>query len=201
MKRTLRIALFVVDTGPLITLAAAGALDHLLAVADLKIIIPDAVFYEATFDSAKLGATDIIEWAKLNHERIEIAPTNAFVVAEAAKRTLPNLRSSDLGERAAVEVIREDGRLRNDNERAVLLCEEIALFKKFRVDDVRQIVLVSTMDFLGLLEGARRIQSAQVVFEMAVAAGRTPSNHQYLIDEQNEAFERVAELVRLTRSP
>lgn len=37
-----KIKLFVVDTGPLITLAVADALDYLLW-ADAEIIIPDAV--------------------------------------------------------------------------------------------------------------------------------------------------------------
>jgi hypothetical protein len=50
-----RAALFVVETGPLITLAAADSLDYLL-YPNVPIVIPDAVFYEATRDSAKLGA-------------------------------------------------------------------------------------------------------------------------------------------------
>jgi hypothetical protein len=39
--------LFVIDTGPLITLAVANALDYLLYV-QADIVIPDAVLYEAT---------------------------------------------------------------------------------------------------------------------------------------------------------
>ena len=42
--------LFVVDTGPLITLAAAQSLDHLLYVEGASVVIPDAVFYEATHE-------------------------------------------------------------------------------------------------------------------------------------------------------
>jgi hypothetical protein len=53
-----RVALFVVDTGPLITLAAADSLDYLL-YPNVPIIIADAVFYEATRDGAKLGAQSI----------------------------------------------------------------------------------------------------------------------------------------------
>ena len=58
MSRNLKI--FVVDTGPLITLAAARSLDYLLYV-DADVIIPDAVLHEATRDAARLGAQDIID--------------------------------------------------------------------------------------------------------------------------------------------
>jgi hypothetical protein len=48
-----RIALVVVDTVPLITLAAAETLDYLL-YPNVDLIVPDAVFYEATRDVGKL---------------------------------------------------------------------------------------------------------------------------------------------------
>jgi hypothetical protein len=64
-----KIKLFVVDTGPLITLAVANSLDYLLYV-QADIVIPDAVLYEATYDAAKLGAQDIIDWLKANRMRI-----------------------------------------------------------------------------------------------------------------------------------
>lgn len=68
-----RVSLYVLDTGPLITLAAADSLDYLL-YPNVGIVIPDAVFYEATRDTAKLGAQSIIDWVKANHTRIEIGP-------------------------------------------------------------------------------------------------------------------------------
>ena len=52
MSRDLKI--FVVDTGPLITLAAARSLDYLL-YANADIVLPDAVLHEATYDAARLG--------------------------------------------------------------------------------------------------------------------------------------------------
>jgi hypothetical protein len=66
------VKLFVIDTGPLITLAVANSLDYLLYVS-ADIVIPDAVLYEATHDAAKLGAQDIITWVKTNRTRIELA--------------------------------------------------------------------------------------------------------------------------------
>ena len=76
--------IFVVDTGPLITLAAAQSLDYLLYV-EADIVIPDAVLHEATFDAARLGAQDIIDWVKVHRLQIEIAPTKAYQVFDAAR--------------------------------------------------------------------------------------------------------------------
>lgn len=50
MSRSLK--LFVVDTGPLITLAVAQSLDYLLFV-NADLVIPDAVLHEATRDAIK----------------------------------------------------------------------------------------------------------------------------------------------------
>jgi len=84
--------IFVVDTGPLITLAVAQSLDYLLYV-DADVIVPDAVLHEATFDAGRLGAQDIIAWVKAHRSRIEIAPTRAYQVFDAARASIPNLRS------------------------------------------------------------------------------------------------------------
>ena len=96
------------------------------------IVIPDAVLYEATHDAAKLGAQDIIDWVKPTVVRIELAPTQAFAIFEAARENMPKLRQPDLGERAAVEVIEEPDRL-TGNERAVLLCEESAVLRRHQI--------------------------------------------------------------------
>ena len=91
MSRDLK--LFVVDTGPLITLASAQSLDYLLYV-NADIVIPDAVLYEATHDAARLGAQDIIEWAKLRRASIEIAPTKAIRGLRRGARDHPELSST-----------------------------------------------------------------------------------------------------------
>ena len=114
--------IFVVDTGPLITLAVAGSLDYLV-FPDADLIIPDAVLHEAAFDAARLGAQDIIDWVKAHRMRVEIAPTKAYQVFDAARASIPNLREPNFGERSAVEVIEEPDRLAG-SERGVLLCEE-----------------------------------------------------------------------------
>ena len=162
--------LFVVDTGPLITLAAAQSLDYLLYV-NVDVVIPDAVLHEATYDAARLGAQDIIQWLKAHRSRIEIAPTKAYQVFDAARASIPNLREPDLGERAAVEVIEEPDRLVGD-ERGLLLCEEMAVLRRVLVRDRERIVELSTLDFLRILESEHRIQSAEQVFELAAQAGQ-----------------------------
>lgn len=55
------VTLIVTDSPPLITLAAAQSLDYLLYPA-LPVIIPDAVFHEATTSTGKLGAQEILDW-------------------------------------------------------------------------------------------------------------------------------------------
>lgn len=193
MPRDLK--LFVVDTGPLITLAVADALDYLL-LADADLIIPDAVLHEATRDASRLGAQDIIAWVKFHRARIEIAPTRTYQIYDAARATIPGLRQSDLGERAAVEVIEEPDRLQGE-ERGVLLCEESAVLRRVVVRDRDRIVELSTLDFLRLLEAERRIQSADRVFAAAAEAGRLASRVEKLAQHDVETREALHGLVRL----
>ena len=171
MPRDLK--LFVVDTGPLITLAVAESLDYLLYI-DADVVIPDAVLHEATRDAARLGVQDIIDWVKANRARVEIAATKAYGQYDLARLAAPTLREADLGERAAVEVIEEPDRLQG-SERGLLLCEETAVLKRVVVRDRERIVEISTLDFLRILEAEQRIQSAEQVFERAEKAGRSPS--------------------------
>ena len=192
MSRDLK--LFVVDTGPLITLAVARSLDYLLYV-NADLIIPDAVLHEATRDAARLGAQDIIDWIKAHREYVEIAPTKAYEVFDAARVTIPHLREPDLGERAAVEVIEEPDRLQG-HERGVLLCEETTILKRVIVRDREKIVELSTLDFLRILEAEQRIQSAELVFELAAQAGRSPSRTEKISLHNERTRSAIQELVR-----
>jgi hypothetical protein len=191
---TLSLKIFVVGTGPLITLALAEALDYLLFV-NASVVIPDAVLHEATYDAARLGAASIIDWVKANHTRVEIAATKAYEVFDAARRTVPNLREPNLGERAAVEVIEEPGRLIGD-ERGVLLCEESAVLKRIVVRDRTRIVEVSTLDFLLILEAEQRIQSAEQIFDRAQQAGRAASRVAKMAGRDDAASAAIRDLVR-----
>lgn len=192
MPRDLK--LFVVDTGPLITLAVAQSLDYLLFV-EADVIIPDAVLHEATRDAARLGAQDVIDWIKAHRDHVEIAPTKAYQVFDAARMAIPNLREPDLGERAAVEVIEEPDRLLGD-ERGVLLCEETAVLRRIVVRDRQRIVELSTLDFLRILEAGQRIQSAEQVFDLAARAGRSPSRVEKLARHDDTTREAIQGLIQ-----
>ena len=161
----------VTDAPPLVTLAAARSLSYLL-YPELPIIVPDAVFYEATAAISKLGAQDIINWYRKHVDKIHIEPTAAFqnettllALGQATGR-LPR----DLGERAALEVIRDSDLLKPD-EKAILLSDDRDA-ERLIVVDPSKTVLLTTWDFLQQLEAAQRIQSADAVVEMARAAGR-----------------------------
>ena len=192
MARELKI--FVVDIGPLITLAVAQSLDYLLFV-QADVVVPDAVLHEATFDAACLGAQDIIDWFKAHRTQVEVAPTKAYQVFDAARANIPNLREPDLGERAAVEVIEEPDRLRGD-ERGVLLCEETAVLRRVVVRDRDRIVELSTLDFLRILEAEQRIQSAEQVFELAEKAGRLASRAERLPAHDDATRSAIRGLVK-----
>ena len=192
MRRELK--LFVVDTGPLITLAAARSLDY-LGYVQAGLVIPDAVLYEATADAARLGAQDVIDWVKVNRTRVEIAPTKAYQVFDAARSAIPGLREPNLGERAAIEVIEAPDRL-TGQARGVLLCEETAVLRRIVVRDRERVVELSTLDFLRILETERRIQSADQVFALAAQAGRYPSRVEKLAQHDSDTREALRELLR-----
>jgi hypothetical protein len=189
-----RASIYVLDTGPLITLAAADSLDYLL-YPSVPVVIPDAVFYEATRDSAKLGAQSIIDWVKAHRAQVEIAVTNAYLNFDAARLVNPGAYEPNLGERAAIEVIEEPARLQGD-DRAILLCEETAVTRRVIVREREKIVELSTMDFLKLLEAERRIQSAEAIFERALEAGRNPSRVEKFGEHDHSMQEAVRDTLR-----
>jgi len=100
--------LIVMDTGPLITLAAADCLDFLL-YPGVPVYVPDAVLYEATQDAAALGAAEILNWAQRNSERVRTISTEAFFNYVQSREANPARREKDLGERAAI--VTEDDRV------------------------------------------------------------------------------------------
>jgi len=164
------IKIIVVDTSPLISLAAANSLDYLL-YPHLPVIIPDAVFYEATFSGSKLGAQEILDWRTSHRAEISIEPTRVFEEAYALL-TMPDSRQRprDVGERAAIEVIRHS-HLLEKNDKAILLADDQDVKGMIALEPER-IILMTTTDFLRELETAKRIQSAQYVIDLAAKAGR-----------------------------
>ena len=138
----------------------------------LPVVIPDAVFYEATNASGKLGAQEILDWYRSHMGAVRVEPTEAFQNATALLAAQGGRLPRDLGERAAVELIRNYPL--SDNERALLLSDDRDLDRVVVVDP-QKLILLTTWDYLRQLEEARRIQSAAAVFEAVREAGRHPS--------------------------
>ncbi len=78
-----------------------------------------------------------------------------------------------------------------------MLCEETAILKRIQVNQPDKIVQLSTMDFLKLLEQERRIQSADAVFDRALAAGRNPSRAEKFSQHDPEIRDAVRETLEL----
>ncbi len=167
----LEIALFVVDAPPLITLAAAQALDYLL-LPNLPVIIPDAVFHEATSAAGKLGAFEILDWYRAHTNQVRIEPTEIFDQEMLLHEVLPGRkRPRDLGERAALEVVRTYKL--DDDARALLLSDDRDAERLLAIEP-HKAILLTTWDYLRQLESAGRIQSADEVLESVRRAGRNP---------------------------
>ncbi|MBN9562807.1 MAG: hypothetical protein J0H14_19095 [Alphaproteobacteria bacterium] len=164
------VRIIVTDAPPLITLAAAQGLDYLL-YPDLPVLIPDAVFYEATNAAGKLGAQEIIAWYRAHPNAVHIEPTEAFRDATALANMRGGRMAKDLGERAAVEVVRTYPL--SDHERALLLSDDRDA-ERLVVIDPGKLILLTTWDYLRQLEAAQRIQSADAVIEEVRRVGRNP---------------------------
>ncbi len=163
--------ILVMDTGPLITLAVADSLDYLL-LPGLPVIIPDAVFYEATRKSVAIGAADTTEWVQTHANKISIVPTAVFL-SEVTLATDRKVRVPDLGERAALEIIRHTP-FASESEIAILLTEddEVIRGRFIPLDERHRVVVVTTCDLLESLEEAQLINSVEAVYARANDGGR-----------------------------
>ncbi|HEY2618797.1 MAG TPA: hypothetical protein VGI78_15765 [Acetobacteraceae bacterium] len=186
--------LLIVDAGPLITLAAAASLDYLL-YANGAVVIPDAVFFEATRDASRLGASIIVEWVNANLDRVHIAPTNAFAAFTRDYQAGEQERRLDLGEQAAVEYARHHIHLAMD-ERAVLLSEDRKVTGlRLAREEASRAIIITMRDFLLTLEQIGRINSVDAVYDAAVEAGRTPSRRELLDQHEPMLRDAVARLL------
>ncbi len=182
------VTIIVSDVPPLITLAAAQSLDYLL-YPELPVVIPDAVFYEATRLAGKLGAQEILDWRNAHMDTVHVQATEAFKNEMARLATQGGRLEKNLGERAAVETIRAYPL--GENERAILLRDDRDV-ERVVVLDPRKIILLTTWDYLRQLEEAQRIQSADAVF----AAAREKGRHPPTVDLWNEHDPEIRDAVR-----
>jgi hypothetical protein len=165
------VAIIVTDSPPLITLAAAQCLDYLL-YPGLPVLIPDAVFHESTSAAGKLGAQEILDWYRRHVDLVRVEPTQAFETEILAREASPGRAlPRDLGERAAIEVVREHAR--RGESHALLLSDDRDV-ERLVVVQPEQVILLTTWDYLRQLEEAQRIQSADAVMQAVLRAGRNP---------------------------
>jgi hypothetical protein len=187
------IKLVVVDAAPLITLAAVQSLDYLL-YPELPLIIPDAVFHEATAAAGKLGTQTIIDWYREHIAAVRVEPTRIFRDEMIVREAIGGRLSRDLGERAALEVVRDTNLLRPD-ELALLLSDDRDV-QRLVVADPERTVLLTTWDYLRQLEEARRIQSAEAVIDAVRASGRNPPERDLFKDHPAELRDQVQRILR-----
>ena len=187
--------LLVMDTGPLITLAVAESLDYLL-FPGFPVIIPDAVFFEATRKNDAMGAASITEWVQLHADKVSIVPTMAFV-SEIGALEQGAVRVRDLGERSALEVIRYTP-FATEQEVAVLLTEDDEVISgRFVPDNQRhRIVVVTTHDLLEGLEKAQRINSVDEVYRRANDGGRLASKKKTEQESHKRAMDALAQALK-----
>lgn len=187
-----KIKLFIVDAAPLINLAAANSLDYLF-YADMPVIIPDAVFYEATRISTKIGAQEIIEWQRANSGKIIIEATS-ILQNELVLSALPDYKpASDLGERATNEILRDKNVLA-ENERAIFLTDDS---RAWRVIEEEKTVFLTTLNYLQQLEKAQRIQSADYIFKAIKKTGQNPPSHDMFASHDPEIRDAVMDILKI----
>ena len=138
----------IVTDAPPITLAVAKSLDNLL-YPELPVLIPDAVFHEAAAAAGKLGAREILDWYRAHMNAIRIEPTEIFQNEMTLREIAGHRPSRDLGERAALEVIRDQPM--NADERALLLSDERDA-ERLAIVDPEKLVLLTTWDYPRQLE-------------------------------------------------
>jgi len=163
----MNLSLVVTDSGPLITLAVAGALD-VLFLPGLPVIVPDMVRYEVIADLSKPGALLVADWIRANNpHRLSVAPTEVFEEFMLLKSINPATKTKNRGEQAAAEVLAKV--LEGRDFGAVLVFEDSAVRKTnflLRLPDA--VVVTSTSEFLFGLESRGMIASAQAILERAV---------------------------------
>ena len=165
---TQRIGLIVTDASPLITLAAGAALEC-LTMPGVPVAIPDMVYFEVTRDYAKLGAGEVVQWARRHRDQVQIMPTFVFAEFQALRTVNPNSKSSGRGEFSALEVL--NAAIADDFDlKAVLLFEDSDVRKRRFLRGLPERVLaLSTGDLLLELEAAARIQSRDHILDVAAA--------------------------------
>jgi hypothetical protein len=192
---TRRLGLLVTDASPLITLAAAEALEC-LTMPGLRVLIPDMVYFEVTQDLAKTGAEDIVRWVRRHPGQVEIIVTSVFAEFQVLRAADDRTRSKGRGEQSALEVLNDEIDRDADIE-AILLFEDNDVRKRRFVRGLpERVTALSTGDLLLELEAAGRIQSSDRILDAATEKER---NVEALREARGDDEARAALRERLAR--
>ncbi len=164
----MKLSIIVTDSGPLITLAAADALDALL-LPKLPVIVPDMVRFEVIQDLDKPGAREVADWIRANEpHRVRVASTEVFEEFEVLRRVNLATKTKDRGEQAAAEVLSKE--LDRKGFGAILVFEDSMVRKpNFLIRLPDEVVVTSTSEFLYGLEAHGLHPSAAAVLARAVS--------------------------------
>jgi hypothetical protein len=163
----MNLSIIVTDSGPLITLAVANALDVLL-LPGLPLIIPDMVRFEVIQDINKPGASEVAEWIR-NNERngVRVASTEVFEEFETLRLVNAATKTKNRGEQSAAEVLSKE--LDQKHYGALLLFEDSSVKKQnFLIRLPDEVIVVSTSEFLSGLESRKLLPSASAILDRAV---------------------------------
>lgn len=161
-------SLIVTDSGPLITLGVAAALDTLLAP-KLPVIVPDMVRFEVIRDMSKPGAQEVADWIRSNEGAdLRVVSTEIFEEFQVLLAAKPNTRTAGRGEQAAAEVLGKE--LANKDHGAILLFEDSDVRKQnFLVRLPDEVLVISTSEFLFGLERLQLLSSADEILQRATS--------------------------------
>ncbi|APW47619.1 hypothetical protein [Rhodoferax antarcticus] len=180
----MKLSLIVTDSGPLITLAVAEALD-VLFMPGLPVIVPDMVRHEVIADLSKPGALLVADWIRANNShRLTVAPTEVFEEFMLLKSINPATKTKNRGEQAAAEVLATV--LEGQDFGAVLVFEDSAVRKTnflLRLPDA--VVVASTSEFLFGLQSRGVIASAQAILDRAVDVRGNELLVRYVVGSQD----------------
>lgn len=169
-----QLGLLVTDASPLITLAAAEALEC-LTMPGLRVLIPDMVYFEVTQDLAKTGASDIVGWATRHAGQVEIVVTNEFAEFQVLRGADPKTKSKGRGERSALEVLNREIDRTPDLEAVLLFEDNDVRTRRFVRGLPERVTALSTGDLLHELEAAGYIQSSDHILDAAAEKERNVS--------------------------
>ena len=174
VRSRLPIQVVIVDTGPLISLAAC---DHLELLMEFRqpVRVPDVIKAECLRNPEKIDAATLVDWFGSPDCPVEILSTplmSAWMQAVATEATDPASHESiGLGDAAIAWLLRQD-RLATGRIPTMVVTEDAPSGDGVIRDRFPEIHVLSTRALLQTLENFGRIASAEHIINQLALAGR-----------------------------